>query len=167
LVILLVLALGYLLWPYQTVQKYSRAVEAKDTVTMLAMTDREALRKSITDLAVESAVIREIEVRGRKVDEGSLRAEARRRLELPAAQQQIDADLDAERIRARLAARPKLSLGSTIWTDDRWHSLWEFSVGDQQGGRLIFRFNGLGWRHCGFEFTKAELRQRVFSESKR
>src|SRR3954451_18272127 len=92
-VVLFVLALGYLLWPYQAVEKFARAVENQDAATMLAMTDREALRKSLTDIAVESAGIREIEVRGRHVDEAALRAEVRRRLELPAAQRQIEAGM--------------------------------------------------------------------------
>jgi hypothetical protein len=139
-------------------------VEAKDAATILAMTDRDALRKSLTDVAVESAVIREIEGRGRKVDEAAVRAEARRRLELPAAQRQIDAGFEVETLRARLAAAPKYEKDSTIWTDKRWHSPWEFSVGDQQGGRLIFRFQGLGWRHTGFEYGKGELRERALAK---
>jgi hypothetical protein len=158
--LLLGIALVYYLWPYAATRKFFRAVEAKDAATILEMTDREALRKSLTDLAVESAVIRELELRGRRVDEASLRAEARRRLELPAAQRQIDAGMDVETMRERLQAGPNFADGEG-WGEERWHSPWEFSVGDRSGGRLVFRFNGLGWRHTGFEFSKAELRQRT------
>ena len=165
-VILFVLALGYLLWPYQAVEKFARAVENQDAETITAMTDKTALRESLEKLIIESAVLHVREKRGRAMDEATVRELARQRVDTPAMQRQIDAGMEVESLRARLAAGPKLEKGGTVWTDEKWHSPWEFSVADRQGGRLFFRFTGLGWKYCGLEFTKAELQRLTAAQAR-
>lgn len=156
--LILALAAGYFLWPYQATRKFSEAIQAKDAETIKGMVDFDEMRESMMELMLETAMVA-AEQRGvsKAQIEGS-REKVRSMLESGPMKRQLDQYLTPEALTRMLASGPGQQQNGSGFRNEKWISPIAFSVQDRDSdARAIFKFRGLGWKLCGLEVPKAEL----------